>query len=195
MKSVHRWIQALLLVGAVLLAAPAWSHHVLGRPAYQWNEDSSTPPTMEVETQLGKYAVNVMIFPAFPKVGEESRVKLYATHLEARQPYTGPVRFSIRDDVWFGDPREEELGVQEPIDGIHRQVVFFSEEADYIVRAEFTADDEPYVVDLPVRVGAPKPALAPLAAFGVIVAVLVAVGLKRKRRRRRPRAQEPATAE
>lgn len=53
-----------------MAAIPAYAHHVLGRPAYSLNEDSNTPPSMQVETQIGDYLVNMMVFPAFPKPGE-----------------------------------------------------------------------------------------------------------------------------
>ena len=47
-----------------LSAAPATAHHVLGRPSYSLNEDSNTPPSMQVEVQLGDLFVTTMVYPA-----------------------------------------------------------------------------------------------------------------------------------
>lgn len=163
----------------------AWGHHVLGRPAYRFSEDSSTPPALFVETQIGQYMVNVMVYPAFPKAGQESRVKLYATHLDTQQPLSEPVTFLVRDDRWWGDPREEELGVQKADDFIYRQIVVFSENADYILTAKFTALGEPYVVDVPITIGPPSHQWSLLAAAGGIVTVLGWVAWKKRSRRRR----------
>jgi hypothetical protein len=62
----------------------AGAHHVLGRPTYSLNEDSNTPPSMQVETQIGAYFVSYMAFPAFPKPNEAGRVSVYATPARRR---------------------------------------------------------------------------------------------------------------
>ncbi len=56
----------------------AEAHHILGRPAYSLNENSNTPPSMQVETMIGDYFVNYMVFPAFPRSKEPGRIHLYA---------------------------------------------------------------------------------------------------------------------
>ena len=45
----------LILIGfiSLLMSSESFAHHVLGRPAYSLNEDSNTPPSMQVETQIG----------------------------------------------------------------------------------------------------------------------------------------------
>ncbi len=173
----------------------AWGHHVLGRPAYRFSEDSSTPPALFVETQIGHYMVNVMVYPAFPKAGQESRIKLYATHLDTHNNFTGPVHFAIRDDVMFGNNRAETLGTQTPVDGIYRQIVLFSDEGDYIVTASFEAEGEPYIVDLPITIGQPRHYGTLAAAVGVILGVLVLVRISRRKRRRTPLESPPPTAD
>ncbi|MBF0583162.1 MAG: hypothetical protein HQL80_02875 [Magnetococcales bacterium] len=178
------------IVGLWLLLGgqTAWAHHVLGRPAYIWNEDSRTPPAILVETLIGRYSVNMMVYPAFPKAGEESRIKLYATHLESHQPFDGPIQFFVRDDRWFGDwfgdTRREALGTQLPTDTIYRQIVVFNEEADYIVTAEFTADGEPYTIEMPIRIGEHRQVWPLVLTVGVIGGVLGGAALKKRRRSR-----------
>ena len=54
-----------LLLSIIILSVPVQAHHVLGRPSYSLNEDSTTPPSMQVETQIGDYYITYMVFPAF----------------------------------------------------------------------------------------------------------------------------------
>ncbi|MGJ8687284.1 MAG: hypothetical protein ACSHWQ_07375, partial [Spongiibacteraceae bacterium] len=89
-----------LMLGLVV-ALPALAHHVLGRPAYSLNEDSNTPPSLAVETQVGNYFVTYMVFPAFPRPGEAGRLNLYATRVDSGKTYDGEVSFSVRDKRWL----------------------------------------------------------------------------------------------
>ena len=166
----------LILLGGLLPLTPLMAHHILGRPAYSLNEDSNTPPSMQVETRIGNYFVNYMVYPAFPRPKEPGRINLYATHLDTSQPFSGSVTFKVRDDSWFAAP-EETLGIQPPDDNVFRQGFVFSETGDYIVTATFEADGEPYVIDFPLRIGEPSP-LGPLGiTVAVIVIILVGVSL------------------
>jgi len=60
MRLIPFWVVLLILSGV------AQAHHVIGRPAYNLNEDSNTPPSIQMETQIGDYFVTYMVFPAFP---------------------------------------------------------------------------------------------------------------------------------
>jgi len=166
--------------------APAAAHHVLGRPSYNLNEDSNTPSSMQIETQIGDYFVTVMAFPAFLRPDTPGYIKLYATHLDTELPYLGQVTFIVRDDSLFSS-KEERLGVQTPIDNIFRQGIVFSQEGDYIISAEFTANNEPYRIDLPLRVGNPLPILSLSLGAAIVVIFLSAVFFKKRFRRRRRR--------
>jgi len=172
----------LVVLSALALCCPAsYAHHVLGRPAYSLNEDSNTPPSMQVETQIGDYFVTYMAFPAFPRPNEPGRVNLYASRIDNGEPYLGQVTFTVRDDSWFG-AEEEVLGVQPSDDNVYRQGFMFHEEGDYIVTARFEAGGAPYVIDFPLRIGEPMP-IGPLGiSVGLIVAVLVGVSLLQRRR-------------
>ena len=169
----------------------AGAHHVLGRPTYSLNEDSNTPPSMQVETQIGAYFVSYMAFPAFPKPNEAGRVSVYATRLDDGTPFEGEITFSVRDDGWLDNwhpSRKEVLGVQRPNDNTHRQGFIFKEEGDYIITAEFEAGGEPYLIDFPLRIGEPL-SVGPLGiAVGVIAAILIGVNLVQKKRL--PRAEK-----
>ena len=176
--------QSLALVLLILLADPsaAWAHHVLGRPAYSLNEDSNTPPAMTVETQMGDYFISATVFPAFPRPGEPGRVHFYATHLDTGEPFRGKVRFSVRDDGWLYDSREESLGVQVLDDDVYRQGFLFNEPGAYIINVFFEDGGEPYSVDFPLRIGAPSAQLPLGIAVGVILLALGVISLIQRKR-------------
>lgn len=177
------------LLGFLLWVPQVEAHHVLGRPSYSVNEDSNTPSSMQIETQIGQYTVVITVFPAFPKPGRLTVVKLYATHTKTNASFPGPVHFFVLDDVWFGGTPEEQIGTQERPNldgGIFKQGLAFEKEGFYIISARFEYGDEPYVIDIPVQIGSPKSFDQILIAVGVVVLVLATVALiKRAKRKRR----------
>jgi len=159
----------------------AHAHHVLGRPAYSLSEDPTTPPSMQVETQIGNYYVTYMAFPAFPAPNEPGRVNLYASRISDGEPFQGKVTFKVRNDAWFSN-EEELLGVQDVDDNVFRQGFEFHEAGDYIIRAEFTAKNEPYQIDFRLRIGEPA-AFGPIGfTVAFILLVLLAVNLLQRKR-------------
>ncbi len=177
----------LVALGVISLMSPASAHHVLGRPAYSLNEDSNTPPSMQVETQIGNYFVTYMVYPAFPRAGEPGRINLYASHMDTGEPFTGEVTFTVRDDTWFGAAEPEQLGVQPPDDNVFRQGFVFSDDGSYIIRAEFQAEGEPYLVDFPLRIGQPSPVGPVTLSVLALLVVLVAANLFQRKRLQRDR--------
>lgn len=172
----------------MMCAIPAHAHHVLGRPAYSLNEDSNTPPSMNIETQIGDYFVTAMVYPAFPRPGQPGRINFYATHLDTNQPLNAGVTFKVRDDSWFASS-EEKLGAQVLDDSVYRQGFIFSKDGDYIITAEFQADGEPYSIDFPLRVGNPTP-IGPLGiTVAVIIFVLFGVSVVQRKRLMRAKLQ------
>jgi len=102
----------------------AEAHHVLGRPAYSLNEDSNTPPSMNIETLIGEFFVTAMVYPAFPKPEEAGRINLYVTRLGSKQPLNADIEFSVRNDGWFNS-KPEQLGAQVLDDNVYRQAFRF----------------------------------------------------------------------
>ena len=166
--------------------SPALAHHVLGRPSYALNEDSNTPSSMQVETQIGDFFINYMVFPAFPRPNEQGRINLYVRKLDGGPAYTGKVGFSVRDNSWsawfgFGD-NSEKLGAQVIDDNVYRQGFVFRERGSYIISAYFRDGKVPYNIDFPLQVGAPSP-VGPLGiAVVLILTVLGGVSLIQRRR-------------
>ncbi len=188
MSKTPIYLLFVLLVSAFwLLAADfAVAHHVLGRPSYSLNENSNTPPAMQAEVQIGDYLVTYMAFPAFPRPKQPGRINLYASRIDDGKPYDGEITFKVRLETWqswfgFGNASEK-LGVQPPDDHVFRQGYLLNQAGDYIISAEFEADGEPYVVEFPLRIGAPPP-IGPLGiAVGLLLAVLVTVTVVQRRR-------------
>jgi hypothetical protein len=183
--SLRQVILLVVLFGVYPLAAHA--HHVLGRPAYSLSEESNTPPSLQVETQVGDYYITYMAFPAFPKVNEQGRVNLYASRIDNGAPFSGQVIFKVRDDSWFSQ-NEEVLGTQPIDDNVYRQGFMFNKEGNYIITAEFESGGEPYIIDFPLRIGDPAP-IGPIGiTVAILVIVLVLVNIVQRKRRFRLKA-------
>lgn len=181
MSSKKLRIKVFMLCIFMLCCAQVNAHHVLGRPSYSLNEDSNTPPSMQVETQIGDYFVTYMVFPAFPRPDQPGRVNLYASRIDNGKPFQGEVSFKVRKDSFFNND-EVLLGVQAVDDNVYRQGFEFHEAGNYIIRAEFEADGEIYQIDLPLRIGEPAP-LGPVGvSVGVILIVLITVNVLQRKR-------------
>jgi len=184
MKKTH----FLIVLFTLITSLPVQAHHVLGRPSYSLGEDSNTPPSMEVETQIGDYYITYMVFPAFPRPNEQGRVNVYATRIEDGAPFQGEVTFKVRDDSWFSR-HEETLGTQPPDDNVFRQGFVFKQDGDYIISAQFEAGGAPYIIDFPLRIGNPPP-IGPLGlTFATLGLLLIAVNIKQRRRLGRLKAK------
>ncbi len=174
---------------AVILINNVFAHHVLGRPSYSLGADSNTPPSMQVETQIGEYYVTYMAFPAFPKPNQPGRVNLYASRIDNGNTFDGDVVFKIKDDSWFSS-KEEILGTQKIDDGVYRQGFVFSKAGNYIVTAEFESGGEPYTIEFPLRIGEPD-SIGPIGiAVVIIIFVIAGVNITQRRRLQRMKAQQ-----
>jgi hypothetical protein len=177
-----RFILNLAIVFSLLMVCySAQAHHVLGRPSYSLSSDSNTPPSAQVETQIGDYYVTFMVFPAFPEPNQPGRVNLYVSRIDNGAPFQGRVTFRIIDDGWFNS-QQELLGVQEVDDNVFRQGFEFSENGDYIIRAEFEPDGELYKIDFPLQIGE-KDLFGPLGT-GVAVILIVLFGVNITQRKK-----------
>lgn len=160
---------------------PVHAHHVLGRPSYSLNEDSNTPPGVQVETQVGAYLLTYMAFPAFPRPSEPGRVHLYISRTDNGEPFQGKVTFKVRDNSWLSSETAV-LGVQLPDDNVFRQGFMFHKDGNYVITADFEANGKVHSIDFPLRIGEPWPlGLAGLLA-GIVVIALVGVNLVHRKR-------------
>ncbi len=165
---------------------PATAHHVLGRPASSLNEDSNTPSSIQNEVRVGDYLVNYMVYPAFPKPGENGQINVTVEQLGSGAPFDGKVTFTIRDDAWYAGlgfaGAETDLGAQVLDDHIFRQRVVFPANGPYRISARFDGNGEPHTIEFPVRIGEAS-AFGPIGiAIGGLLIVLVSVSLIQRRR-------------
>ena len=185
----QRFLKLLIVFLGLFYFTVADAHHVLGRPSYSISADSNTPPSMQVETQIGEFYVTYMAFPAFPKPDEPGRINLYASRIDNGNTFEGEVTFKVKDNSWFSD-KEEILGVQIIDDGVYRQGFVFKQSGNYIITAEFESGGEPYEIDFPLQIGDSAP-IGPLGlAVSVIVLVIVGVNIAQRRRLQRMKAQQ-----
>jgi len=181
MISKYKYLRVPAVFCVLLVCLPVQAHHVLGRPSYSLNENSTTPPSMQVETQIGEYYVTYMAFPAFPSPNKPGRVNLYASRIDNGDPFQGKVTFKVRDDAWFSD-KEELLGVQDVDDNVFRQGFEFNKAGNYIIRAEFESGGVPYQIDFPLRIGDPS-SFGPLGiAITIILFVLFGVNIAQRKK-------------
>lgn len=150
-----------------------FAHHVLGRPAYSLNEDSNTPPSMSVETQVGDFFVTYMVFPAFPKATQPGRINLYIQGIDEGRYFNDNVTFLVIDDAFFSN-RQEIIGTQNIDDGVYRQGFVFKENGEYLIRAHFEDNEVPYDIDFPLQIGEHSP-VKPLVVT-VLVLLFTIVG-------------------
>ncbi len=176
------------LLSATLCATieRASAHHILGRPSYSLNEDSNTPPAVQVETQVGGHMLTYMVFPDVPSPGKPGRINLYMSSIKDGTPYDGKVTFKVRNDDWLArvgyGVHLETLGVQASDDNVFRQGVLFGEAGDYILIAEYAAGGEDYSVEFPLRVGVPSSIGPAGVAIGAVALVLIGFGVVQRRR-------------
>lgn len=173
---------AIKILCFICFSAAVSAHHVLGRPAYSLNEDSNTPPSMQVETQIGAYYLTYMVFPAFPKPGENGRINVYASRIDNGDTLEGKMSFTVRNDSWFDDENEENIGTQEVYDGVFRQGFLFKENGNYIITAKFESDGEPYIIDFPLQIGESSSMIPVGIAIGTIVFGLISVNIFQRKR-------------
>ncbi|VAW98142.1 FIG00921845: hypothetical protein [hydrothermal vent metagenome] len=184
-----RFREIFVFISLFIITTNAIAHHVLGRPSYSLGEDSNTPPSMQVETQIGEYYVTYMAFPAFPKPGDSGRVNLYASRIDNGAPFDGKVTFKVRDDSFFSS-KEELLGVQDVDDGVYRQGFVFKDAGKYIITAQFESGGEPYTIDFPLQIGEPFP-IGPLGiSISVIGLLLLFVNITQRKRLARIKASQ-----
>lgn len=181
MVGKYKYLRVPAVFCVLLVCLPVQAHHVLGRPSYSLSEDSTTPPSMQVETQIGDYYVTYMAFPAFPSPNEPGRVNIYASRIDNGDPFQGKMTFKVRDDAWFSD-KEELLGVQDVDDNVFRQGFEFNEAGNYIIRAEFESAGVPYQIDFPLLIGDPS-SFGPLGiAITIILFVLFGVNIVQRKK-------------
>jgi hypothetical protein len=176
----------ILLMGVLLETAVA--HHILGRPAYNLNEDSNTPSSVQADAMIGDYMVTYMIYPAYPKPGEAGRINLYIKNVRGGAPYQEKVTFSARPDAWYNgliDSSDVRILGEQPIDDhVYRQTFKIVEPGPYLFSAEIKINGEAHVLDFPLMIGAPPGISLTGIVVGLTLVILIGIGTAQRRRTR-----------
>lgn len=181
-----RRLAGALLAALLSAAQPALAHHILGRPSYGLDADTTETSSIETDSEIGDYNATFMLYPSLPEPGDHGRINLFLAHLPGSPGPDGPIRFSIRHDSWLayfgllGTMRE--IGQQVPDDRVYRQAMTIPDDGRYLILASFTAGGKPYEFRFPVQIGEP-PVVGPaeLVAIVVVLALLVSSVAMRRR--------------
>ena len=172
---------------AVALQSSANAHDVPGKPSHVLSDDPNAPPSVQMETQVGRYHLTLIAFPAFLAPGEAGTANLYASRVDDGQPFLGEVTFKVSNDSLFSS-REETIGTQQIHGDHYSQNFVFEGNGDYIIRAEFEADGQSHAVGLPLTIGTPSSLGTIGAVIAAILIALVTVNLVQRRRLQRVKA-------
>jgi len=179
------------LAAVVLILAPAlFAHHILGIPHYAYDELYPQTPVLTYRVNAGPHEVKMTGYPGIPSPGERCTYHVYIRRIDDNKPYDGRVSMSvIRDRLFGSDPV-----IYGPAEARLEQAVYkffprFEDEANYMVRIAFEAEDAPWIIDLPVVVGEPgSPWVVAGCSFGGLALFLVVIRAIRIKMRRRRKA-------
>lgn len=175
-----------------LLLLFSWAcqaHHVLGRPSYNLDEDTTTPPALELESQIAHFYVSFMAYPAIPDPHEHGRINVHISDTEQSKPYVGEVTFKARYDSYFKNG-ETLLGQQSIDDSVYRQGFVFEEPGNYIISAEFNENGKQYRVDMPLTVGEPGVMNSAALTITIVTLLLFAFSIYKRRQLHRLQARQ-----
>ena len=175
-----------LLVAMLCAIQPALAHHILGRPSYGLDADTTETSSIELDSEIGDYNATFMLYPSLPEPGDHGRINLFIAHVPGAADPDGPIAFSIRRDGWLASigirRGEREIGRQVPDDRVYRQAMTIPEEGHYVIVADFRAGGKPYQFSFPVQIGEPPVAgPAEIGAVAVVLALLVSSVAMRRR--------------
>jgi len=176
-----------LALAFLLVASPAVAHHILGIPHYAYDEQYPQTPVLTYRVESGPFDIKMTGYPGKPKPGERCSVAVYISRLDNGELFDDTVTFTAFRKRWFG----KDHAVYGPMDGALEQAVYkfypqFEEEAEYLLRLEFEAEDTPWILDLPMVVGEPGSPWVVLGSVGggllCFVVVIRAIRIKRSRK-------------
>ena len=177
-----------LTIAFFLLAftATATAHHILGIPHYAYDERYPQTPVLTYLIQAGQHEVEMTGYPGKPRPGEQCALNVYIRRQSDGQPFDGRVTLTVFQDRLLGsDPV-----IYGPIEARLEEAVYkfyplFRDEANYLARIEFTSEDVPWIIDLPMVAGEPGSPWEVVGgvAAGVFLFLIVVRAIRIKRQR------------
>jgi hypothetical protein len=174
------------LCGMVLLLAttPAYSHHQLGLPHYQYSENYPQIPTMVIDADAEGYQVTFSIFPGNPRPGEIVRLKVYIKHQSTGEAYTKPVTLSVSSESFLRGRQEimEPVRVQSEFNEYKLSYEFPNAE-QYFINVTFEPrQDFLEKIPFPIVIGETNFSLIPIGAGIIFAITFLLVGFTNKRK-------------
>ncbi len=192
----HRLSMILLALAVTIaaLAPAALAHHILGIPHYAYDEQYPQTPVLTYRVNAGPHEVKMTGYPGMPNPGERCTYHVYIRRIDNQAPFEGPVTMKVFRDRLLG----EDPVIYGPVEARLEQSVYkffprFDEESNFLVRIEYRAEGAPWIIDLPVVVGAPgSPWTVAGCSLGALVAFLVVIRAIRIKMKRRAAEGSPA---
>ncbi len=171
------------------LATPARAHHILGIPHYAYLEEYPQAPVLTYLVEAGAYELRMTGYPGILEPGDRCSLHVYLQHIESGAPFAGGLTLTVTEDRLIGtDPV-----IYGPMHADLQEAVYkfyprFGHEANYLARLEFEVEGVPWIIDVPMLVGAPGSPWAVLGGVaGATVLFLIVVRALRIKMRRRAR--------
>ena len=175
----------------VFVTAGFWhnaeAHHILGVPHYSYEDDYPQTPVLTYRVEAGDYDVKMTGYPGKISPGERCSLHLYIHRKSTSELLDTTVSMTVsRDRLLLADPvvyGPMEAHLDERIYKFHPH---FDDEANYLIRVFFEADNEPWTIDLPLVVGEPESPVVMLGVgiggFLMLLVLARAIRIKMKRR-------------
>ncbi len=183
-----------MLLGCLVAFTPATvsAHHILGIPHYAYDEDYPQTPVLTYRVDMGPHEIKMTGYPGKPQPNERCSLHVYIRRLDTGLPYDGQVTLSVMRDRMIGeDPIIYGPIVAKLEEAMYKFYPRFPEEANYLVRIAFEAEDAPWIIDLPMVVGEPGSPWSVLGGVAVgTIAFLVLIRALRIKRRRHANARD-----
>ncbi len=182
-----KWRAAFLALCFAACVGTAWGHHILGIPHYAYDKDYPQTPVLTYRVDMGPHEIKMTSYPGRPEPGGSCSLHVYIRRLDTGESFDDTVTMTVlkdpmigRDTVVYG-PMKAQLE-----ESIYKFYPQFKEEANYLVRIAFEAEDAPWIIDLPMVVGhpgSPWTVLGSVAAATVVFLIVVrAIRIKKRRR-------------
>ncbi len=176
-----------LLTLALVCPSGARAHHILGLPHYAYDERYPQTPVLTYRANAGPNELKMTGYPGVPRPGQRCTIHIYLRNIESGELFDGKVTLTVMRDRMIGtDPvvyGPLETGLELSLYKFSPQ---FEQEGNYTLRLEYMAEDEPWIIDLPLVVGEPGSPWTVVgstaAGLALFLVIIRAVRIKRKRR-------------
>ena len=165
---MYKNYRPLLYILLLLFSSLSFAFHIMDGPSY-------TPEAMTVEKTIGNYDVSFEITPTFVETNKVAVITLHISEIDTGYSLEKPVTFSIFNDYVLFLGAQIKLGKQRVSKRVYRQEFLIEEQGNYIIRAQFNELEEPFIIDLPIKVGSGEPLTIIISTILLILIFLACI--------------------